>query len=222
MGLTMYIDVSLGFIRSIASWKPFALSPKDGLPALSNVNMFTTDKDGGVALVTQVTDRYRILHRTDIIGKEFVLGAMGDDEDNNVINLLVPMDLIVQFVTATKSEKYPRAINVRISADQSIIVIEGASSMVSSVRPKAQYPKVAGLLESWVINDNPIGTIGLDVSRVADFTKLVSPSDGKKYHTGWRFEQGVGSDPNKSGSYRVTNKDDEALTALFMPLNVGF
>ena len=89
----MYIDVSLGFIRSIASWKPFALSPKDGLPALSNVNMFTTDKDGGVALVTQVTDRYRILHRTDIIGKEFVLGAVGDDEDNNVINVLVPNEL---------------------------------------------------------------------------------------------------------------------------------
>ena len=218
----MYIDVSLGFMRSIASWKPFTVKAGDGLPALSNVNMFTTDKDGAVVLVTQVTDRYRILHRSDYIGKDLVTGAMGDDKDGTVIDVLIPMDLIVQFVTATRAEKYPKGIKVRISADDDFIIIEGASSRVSSVRPKGQYPKVAGLLGQWVINDNPVGTIGLDVGRVADFTKLVSPSDGKKYATAWKFEQGTGSDPKKSGSYRVTNAGDEALTALFMPLMNGF
>lgn len=214
----MYIDVSLGYLRSIASWKPFTVSSKDGLPALSNVNMFTTDKDNAIVLVAQVTDRYRILHRSDIIGNDLVMGALGDDADGTVIDVLIPMDLIVQFVTATKAEKYPKGINVRISADDSFIIIEGASSRVSSVRPKGQFPKIAQLLGNWVINDNPIVTVGLDVARVADFTKLVSPSDGRKYHTGWKFEQGKGSDVNKSGSYRVTNKEDEALTALFMPL----
>lgn len=215
----MYIDVSLGYLRSIASWKPFTISARDGLPALANVHMFTTDADNGaVVLASEVTDRYRILHREDIIGKELVFDALGDEDTNTVIDVLVPMELVVNFVTATKSEKYASAIKVRISADDDFIIIEGLNSRVSGVRPKGQFPKIAGLLDVWVINDNPIVSVGLDVGRVADFTKLVSPSGGKKYGTAWKFEQGKGSDVGKSGSYRVTNKEDEALTALFMPL----
>lgn len=213
----MYLTVSLAYLRSIASWKPFTVSSKDGLPALSNVNFLSeNDDDGSIRLVAQVTDRYRIVHRSDIIGKDLVFGAMFDADDTTPI--LVPMDLIVQFVTATKLEKYPRPIGVRIDIDDNYITIEGASSRVSGMRPKGQYPKIAGLLGTWTANDAPLGTVGFDVTRVADFTKLVSPSDGKKYGSAWKFEQGSGSDEKRSGAYRLTNKDDEALTALLMPL----
>jgi hypothetical protein len=218
-GIKMYIDVSLAYLRSIASWKPFTVSSKDGLPALSNVNFVSEkDDDGAIRLVAQVTDRYRIVHRSDTIGETLVRGAMFDEHDGEPVSVLVPIDLIVQFVTATKTEKFPKPISVRIAIDSNAITIEGASSRVSGFRPNNQYPKIAGLLGTWTANDAPLGTVGFDVTRVADFTKLVSPIDGKKYGSAWKFEQGRGSDEKRSGSYRLTNRDDEALTALLMPL----
>lgn len=217
----MYFNVSLGYVRSLASWKPFTVPSKDGLPALSGVHFTTELTEGGIALVAEVTDRYRIVRRSDIIGTKLVsVLTAGDDEAN--LDLIIPMDLIVQFVAATKTEKYPATIGVKVTTDDYNVTLEGAGSSVTGILIGGRFPKIGSLLETWLINDKPLVVTGFDVNKIADFTKLVSPSDGKKYSGAWRFEQGRSQTEGKSGSYRLSNKDDESLKALLMPLFSGF
>jgi hypothetical protein len=168
-------------------------------------------------LTAVVTDRYRIVMRTDVIGGEFVnsVDYLGD-------GIQVPIASIIQYVTATKAEKYARGLSVDIDADVDAreVVISGVGTTVRSVYYNGSFPKVVGLVDVWEVNPNPVNPVGFDVVRVGDFAKLISPSTGKKYSTSWKFEQGKGSMPDKSGSYRLTNAEDENVIALIQPVAV--
>ena len=205
------MNVSLSYLRSIASWKPFTTN--DATPTLMNVWFSVADNK----LTAVVTDRYRIVMRTDVIGGEFVnsVDYLGD-------GIQVPIASIIQYVTATKAEKYARGLSVDIDADVDAreVVISGVGTTVRSVYYNGSFPKVVGLVDVWEVNPNPVNPVGFDVVRVGDFAKLISPSTGKKYSTSWKFEQGKGSMPDKSGSYRLTNAEDENVIALIQPVAV--
>jgi hypothetical protein len=199
------MNVSLSYLRSLASWKPFTTT--DGASVLMNVSF--TMNDGKLTAV--VTDRYRIVMRTDEIG-----GALVYSVDIHE-GLQVPMALIVQFVTATKSAKTGVAIAVDVYFDGDEVTIDGFGSTVRGRFYNGAFPKVVGLVEGWKINENPVNPVGFDVVKVADFAKIISPSNGKKYSTSWKFEQGFSATPDKSGPYRLTNADDVNVVALLQP-----
>lgn len=204
------MNVSLSYLRSIASWKPFTLGVNEGAPVLMNVSFSMNDNN----LVAVVTDRYRIVMRTDKIGGQLVnsVGDLGD-------GIQIPIALIIQFVTATKSEKTGRlvGIDIEVDVDTRNVTITGLRTTVSGTYYNGSFPKVVGLVEGWKLNDVPVNPVGFDVVRVGDFAKIISPDTGKKYNTSWKFEQGASSYPEKAGPYRLTNLDDENVVALLQP-----
>ena len=205
------VRVSLGYLRHLASWKPFT----DPNSALGNVAFQSGEdtNDGVRSLTAMVTDRYRIVMRTDSDSNTVWENNLPSGE-----KFLMSMTQLVQFVTATKATKNVSGVFVDVTWTEGELTISGLGSVVTDRNPKWSYPKVDTLVSEWTVTDNPVGTTGFDVTRVGDFAKIISPKTGKKYVPSWKFEQGKGSSPERAGAYRLTNVDDANVVALIQPM----
>ncbi len=201
------VVMSVGFVRMLASWKPFVVNERGFVGALSGVQF----KRVGDWVHTTVTDKYRIVSHADNIGAGNIKSADVFD------SFLVPMSLIVEFASAVKSVKDVNArVEFVLDDESGRISFECDGRMVAGRAIEGRYPDALSLVESWGF-DSTGHSVALDTSRVADFAKIVLPS-GRKVDPAFKIQFSKADDDGRFvGSARFTTVDDDNFVALFQP-----
>lgn len=168
----MQLEISLYRLRGIATWQPVTKLAGDRVPALESVQFYI--EDGKVSAC--VTDRFRIVyHRFETDSTEH--GA-----------ILVPMSLIVQFLTAVKSEKNDIA-QVTIEHDGERVSLKLRDTEVGTSVHHSSYPAVMSLVDAFTVAEDGDSTMRWNMKLMADIVKFADPSNPMNKDTGWTMEK---------------------------------
>ena len=202
------ITTNLGYVRAISSWG--VLCKGESLPALNNVSVyFDGDKFTAVA-----TNRYVIVfHETTVADDGLFVKAVDSFEGS----VLIPFDLLAQFVkaaSANKNEKMP----VEIRVDDDYVEIQMYEIMVRGAKVRGQYPKIVDLVRVKEPAVDGVLSFGLPLHQLVLVQKLIAPAAKvrpNKYM--WRATFSTASTVDKAGPMVLTTNEDKDLVLLVQP-----
>jgi DNA polymerase III sliding clamp (beta) subunit (PCNA family) len=149
----------------------------------------------GTVTVT-ATDKYRIAY------SQFETDILEEGE------LLIPMSLIVQFLSAVKTVKNDSA-RVTIEEDGDRLTMKLWETEVGTTATKLPYPKTVELYRNFTAAESTDNLVWFDMKKLADIVKFADPSNTADKSTQWKLVKHA-----SNGSWMLSKDDSSRFGVL--------
>jgi hypothetical protein len=182
----------------------------EDLPALTNLSLYCD----GETFTAVATNRYVIVFHETKVSDD---GLFVKSVDSFSESVLIPFDLLAQFVKAASANKNDK-IPVQIRVDDDYVEIQMYEIMVRGAKNRGQYPKVADLVRCKEPAVDGVLSFGLPLHQLVLVQKLIAPAANvrpNKYV--WRATFSTASTVDKAGPMVLTTDVDKDLVLLVQP-----